>query len=252
MKTTFLGWEQPLLTVMLQTPYPEHAISTVKKALSEGADAFGLQAEQLLPEYHNTETYQRIFAEMEGKPVYVTNYRYSQNAGQTDEEIATGLLLLAQSGATLCDVMGDLFDKQPDEVAKDRAAIQKLKALIRQLHANGTEVLMSSHILKYTPAERVLEIARFQQDCGADIVKIVTGADTMEQQLENLRITYLLKQNLQVPFLFLSGGECRIHRRVGSMLGNCMCLCAYEYDELATPAQPLLKDAKFLKDNMWK
>jgi hypothetical protein len=33
----------------------------------------------------------------------------------------------------------------------------------------------------------------------------------MEQQIENLRITDLLKRELEVPFLFLSGGECSLH-----------------------------------------
>ena len=60
--------------------------------------------------------------------------------------------------------------------------------LIDDLHERGAEVLMSSHILKYTPAERVLEIALEHQRRGADICKIVTGAETMEQQIENLKI----------------------------------------------------------------
>lgn len=45
---------------------------------------------------------------------------------------------------------------------------------------------------------------------GADISKIVTAAENMEQQIENLRITNLLKQELGIPFLFLSGGESTI------------------------------------------
>lgn len=110
---------------------------------------------------------------------------------------------------------------------------------------------MSSHVLVFTPAERVLEIALAQQERGADIVKIVTGADTMEEQLENLRITNLLKKELKTPFLFLSGGECQLHRRIGPMLGCCMYLCSLDDEEEPKPVQPMLRKIKAIRDN-WR
>jgi hypothetical protein len=70
----------------------------------------------------------------------------------------------------------------------------------------------------------------------------------MAEQIENLRIINLLKENLSIPFLFLAGGECKIMRRIGGELGNCMSLCVHEYDELATPAQPLLSDMKIIRE----
>jgi 3-dehydroquinate dehydratase len=107
---------------------------------------------------------------------------------------------------------------------------------------------MSSHVLKFIPAERVLEIAFEHQRRGADICKIVTSADTKEQEMENIRIINLLKENLSIPFLFLAGGNCHLHRRVGATVGSCMSLCVHEYDELATKSQPLLKDMKLLRE----
>ena len=127
---------------------------------------------------------------------------------------------------------------------------KKSKELIRKIHDKGAKVLMSSHVLKYIPAERVLEIALEHQNRGADICKIVTCADTMEEQIENLKIINMLKENLKIPFLFLSGGECSILRRIGGELGCCMYLCVHEYDELATPQQPLLQDVKTIRDTM--
>ena len=109
---------------------------------------------------------------------------------------------------------------------------------------------MSSHILKFTPAEQVLAVAREQKRRGADIIKIVTRADTMEEQIENLRITDLLKRELGAPFLFLSGNECSIHRRLGLKLGCCMALCVYEHDHQSTPAQPLLETMKRIRDQI--
>ena len=144
--------------------------------------------------------------------------------------------------------MGDMFDKQDDEMARDPKAIEKQIKLIEDIHAAGAEVVMSSHVLKFIPAERVLEIALEHQRRGADICKIVTGANGAEQQLENLRIVNLLKENLKIPFLYLSGGECRILRRIGGALGCCMYLCVHEYDEYATKSQPLLRDVKIIRD----
>lgn len=248
MKSTFLNHEKPLLTVMIQAKTPEHVIRIIRNGLCLGADAFGIQMECLDPEYHNTETYQKLFQEAKDKPCYVTNYRLFSNEKLSDDALASGLITLAQNGATLCDVMGDLFHQTPGELTEDKEAIQKQMQLIDQLHSLGAEVLMSSHISKFTPAESVLEVALEQKRRGADIIKIVTGAETMGQQIENLRITDLLKRELGAPFLFLSGGECSLHRRLGGKLGCCMSLCVYEHDDMSTPAQPLLRTMKTVRD----
>lgn len=248
MGKNFLEQNNQIITVMLQCETPETAIKRIRNANCLGAEAFGLQVESLKNEYQNPETYQKIFEEMKNKPCYVTNYRSSANVGKTDEELAEGLITLAKSGATLCDVMGDMFCRHPEELTDDAEAIEKQMKLIDELHALGVQVLMSSHILKFTPAERVLEVAFEQKRRGADIIKIVTGADNMEQQIENLRITDLLKRELGAPFLFLSGGECSLHRRLGTKLGCCMSLCVYEHDILSTATQPLLTTMKTVRD----
>lgn len=250
MKKSFLGHEKPLLTAMLQCQTPEVAIKRIRNANMLGADAYGPQIESLLPEYQNEEVYKRLFAEMQGRPSYVTNYRGANNTEKTDDELAEGMLTLAKSGATLIDVMGDLFSRHPEELTDNEEAIKKQMALIDEIHAIGGEVLMSSHILKYTPAERVLEVALEQKRRGADIIKIVTGAETMAEQIENLRICDLLKRELGAPFLFLAGGECSILRRLGIKLGCCMCLCVYEHDAFSTPTQPLLSNMKTIRDNL--
>ncbi len=250
MSKTFLNHEKPLLTVMLQCETPETAIGRIRNANCLGADAYGLQVECLKPQFQNPDVYKRLFAEMKDKPCYVTNYRMANNSGNTDEELAEGLITLAQSGATIIDVMGDMFCKHPQELTENAEAIKKQIELIDRIHSFGAEVLMSSHLYKFAPAERVLEIAFEQKRRGADIIKIVTGADSMEQQIENLRITDLLKRELGAPFLFLSCGECSLHRRLGIKLGCCMSLCVYEHDSLSTPMQPLLSTMKTVRDTI--
>ena len=250
MKKSFFENDKALLTVMVQADNPDRIKELIDKSVPEGAEAFGMQLEQLKSEYRTKEVYKDLFAYTKDKPVYVTNYRHSSNDGKTDDMLAEELVEFAECGADLCDVMGDYFDRQPDEVAVSKTAIEKQKELIRKIHNKGSKVLMSSHVLKYIPAERVLQIALEHQKRGADICKIVTGADTMEQQIENLKIINMLKENLKIPFLFLCCGECKILRRISGEIGNCMYLCVQEHDELATPVQPLLKDIKIIRDTI--
>ncbi|MEE1186945.1 MAG: type I 3-dehydroquinate dehydratase [Acutalibacteraceae bacterium] len=246
-KQSFFNNDKSTLTVMVQADNPTRIKELMDKAIPSGAEAFGIQFEQMLPEYRKPEVYRDLFSYAKGRPSYVTNYRSVQNDGKSDEELGDELVELAECGAQLCDVMGDYFNKQPDEVAVDENAINKQKELINRIHEKGARVLMSSHVMKHTPAERVLEIALEHQRRGADISKIVVGADNMEQEIENLRIINMLKEKLDIPFLFLSGGECKILRRIGGEIGSCMYLCVYEYDSFATPVQPLLSDVKLIR-----
>ena len=247
-KPTFLIYEKPLLTCMVQANTPERIKELIDASLPEGAEAIGMQFCKLKAEYRNEKTYRELFAYTD-LPIYVTNYRnHISNIGKSDDVLAAELVELAECGATLCDVMGDYFAPCEGELTMNEDAIKKQIRLIDELHGRGAEVLMSSHVLKFTPAERVLEIALEHERRGADICKIVTGAENTEQQIENLRIINLLKENLKIPFLFLAGGECRILRRIGGSLGCCMYLCVHEYDELATKSQPLLSDIKVIRE----
>lgn len=233
---------------MVQASNPDRIKALIDASIPEGAEAIGMQFCNLKVEYRNEKTYRELFAYTD-LPIYVTNYRnHISNIGKSDDVLAAELVELAECGATLCDVMGDYFDACEGELTMNKDAIKKQIRLIDELHGRGAEVLMSSHVLKFTPAERVLEIAREHERRGADICKIVTGAENTEQHIENLRIINLLKENLKIPFLFLAGGECRILRRIGGSLGCCMYLCVHEYDEFATKSQPLLRDMKILRE----
>lgn len=249
-KRTFFDNEKATLTCMVQADNPDRIKELMRKSIPQGAEAFGIQFEQMNSEYRNAEVYKELFACAEDKPTYVTNYRYNKNEGKSDEQLADELLELADCGADLCDMMGDYFDKQPGEMTYNETAVVKQKDLIDKLHKRGAKVLMSTHIHKFTPADEVLKIALAHQSRGADISKIVVGAENTEQQLENLKMINMLKEKLDVPFLFLSGGECKILKRIGGELGCCMYLCVYEYDNFATPLQPLLRKLKAIRDNM--
>ena len=245
----FLKNRKPAVTVMVQSKTAENAINMIQNAVYEGADAFGLQICQLAAGERGK--IGEIYAAAAGRPFYITNYRYGYNAGLSDEECMNGLLEGLRMGGTLGDIMGDTFDKCSNELTKNPTAVDRQKRLIDEIHSMGKEVLMSSHLYRFAEAEEVLEIAYEQQKRGADIAKIVTSADCEEEEAENIRITSLLKKELNIPFLFLSGGShCKIHRLVSPMLGSCMSLCVWQYDELATKSQPPLHFVRYITDHM--
>ena len=244
---SFLGHKKPLLVSMVQGDNPDRVKVLMKNSVDLGAEAFGMQFCKMKPEYRTEDVYRDLFSTY-GLPTYVTNYRYCHNEGKSDDILARELVQLACCGATLCDVMGDYYDSQEGEYTENPVAVEKQKALINELHAAGAEVLMSTHAHKFLTADEVLRVAYGHRERGADICKIVVNADSMEQQIENMRIINLLKRELDIPFLFLCGGEYRILRRIGGELGNCMSLCVSEYDELATTCQPLLEDMTALRD----
>lgn len=255
MYPTFLNQNRPLITGMILKDNPDSIRFAVKNSIFDGADCLGIQLEKLKKEYKTEENYKRIFSACSGHPIYITNYRGAENKGFTDEELADELVKALSLGATLGDVPASLFDAESGmgvglELSMKPDAIKKQMDLIERIHNLGKEVIMSSHVLKFTPAETVLEIAFEQQRRGADIVKIVTAANSDEEQIENLRITTLLKKELDVPFLFLSGGtHSKIHRMIGAQLGCVTYLAVREHDERAVPTQPTIKSAKAVRDN---
>ena len=251
MKKSFLNTNTPFITEMVQVPTAKQAELKIRNAIADGATAIGFQMQVLEKQFRTEEILTSIFDVAEDKPIYFTNYRSGLNTGMCDDELMNGLFLGLKCGATLVDVMGDTFCPAPEELTTNEEAIKKQMQFIDEIHKKGGEVLMSSHVYEFRPAERVLEIALEQQNRGADIVKIVTGANTQEEELKNLDICRLLKQELKVPFLFLSGGKYSyLHRTIGPALGVNMWLCFREYDETTYPGPPLLSNVLKIKQGL--
>lgn len=249
-KKSFLHNPSPIVTVMVQADNPDRIKELIKKSLPCGAEAFGMQLCRMRPEYRRPEVYRELFRAAGDRPVYVTNYRSGYNEGKSDRVLADELVELAECGATLCDIMGDMFDRTQGEFTMSETAVAEQMELIDRLHRAGSEVLMSSHIFEFTTPERVLDVATEHKRRGADISKIVVGADSVAEEIENLGIINMLKDTLGIPFLFLSVGECHILRRIGGEVGCCMYLSVLEHDEFATPVQPLLRDIRVITDAM--
>lgn len=240
---------------MITKDTPDAVRYAVKNSIYDGADCLGIQLERIKREYRNEDTYKAIFGACAGHPIYVTNYRGHHNEGRSDEELAQELLRALRCGGTLGDVPCSWFDPESGfgiglELSMKEAAIERQMRLIDEIHAMGKEVLMSSHVVKFTPAETVLSLALEQKRRGADIAKIVCAASCVEEEMENLRITTLLKKELGIPFLFLSSGtHAKIHRMIGPQLGCVSYLAVHEHGEGSVPTQPTVRAAKAVRDN---
>lgn len=236
---------------MIQQHTATDCIIMARNSICAGADALGLQTCYLQPEYRTLEQYQNIYAAMGRRPVYVTSYRSRFNETLNDQECMDNLLVALQAGGTLGDVMGDVYDRTPGELTLNSDAIEKQKALIDQIHSMGKEVLMSSHIMEFRPADRIIEIALAHESRGADISKIVSGAANEDEEMENIRITHLLKKELKIPYLFLSAGHHTYrHRILGTAFGNCMCLTVDHHHMYSVKQQPTVAAARSVIDNV--
>lgn len=250
-KATFLNRERPLLCAMVQDKTPDAMICTILDSLYDGADAFGIQLCNLKKEYRNEETLRKIFSYCEGRPIYITSYRGSESKDLSDDERAEYLLMGLRAGATLCDVMGDFYCPDKDQLTFDAEAVEKQKALIARIHEMGGEVLISSHTSRCFSEEEVVRFAKEQVARGADVVKIVSKAESEEEELLALQIIRRLGKECDCPFLFLVGGKyTRLVRQIGPALGVCMYLCVQRYHPVTAKPQPLLRSVKAIRDAM--
>lgn len=252
-KASFLNSNRPFLTTVVQASTPVEAECIIADALYDGADAFCIQLCNLLPEHRNEETLRRIFKACMGRPIYITSYRLAENKklGLDDDGCVELLLMGLRAGATLCDVMGDLYHPEPQELTFDPAAVEKQRALIDKIHEMGGEVLISSHVHMFFEEDRILEYAHEQARRGADVVKIVSMADSEEQMMAALNAIPRLKRELDRPFVFLTNGsQGRLIRQVGPALGVCMYLCIEHFRPANSKQQIPLRSAKQLRDNM--
>ena len=250
MKATFLNHEKPLLVAMVQEETPDAAIAVILNSLQDGAEAFGIQLENLLPEYRTLEQLKKIFSYCRNKPIYLTSYRSYSNKGLTDDERVEFLLLGLEAGGTLLDVEGDLYHKEPNELTFDPEAVAKQEALIKKIHDMGGEALISTHIHDFFDEEKTVKIALEQKRRGADVVKIVNFARTEDEMMANLNIIHRLKKELcGTPFLYLANGEhCHVIRQFGARLGVCMYLCVQDYKPVSSKEQPLLRSMRIARD----
>ena len=250
MKPLFSQQKLPMLLTSLTDPTPAKTISTMRNAIFDGTDGFLLHMEVMKQEHICETDLKTIFNYACDKPVYTMNYRRA-NSGKTDEQLIAEQLMAVRAGASMIDMMGDMFDPSPMELAQDSRAIARQQEVIEEVHALGGEVLMSSHTWVFMTAEETLAHTKALEARGADFIKIAMCVHSEEEMLEALRITAVVKNGLRVPFLHICMGQHgKLHRAVSPMLGSCFALCVQSYTETGHKEKPLLRAEKTVLDNI--
>lgn len=249
--SSIYGHDRPLICGMIQCATADECIAKIKKSIDAGADALGIQMEKIRLEDRKPETLKKIFASCGDRPIYVTSYRHSSNAGRTDDELAETLLEAIDCGATLADVIGDMFDERPKkfELATSPEAVEKQKKLIDEIHRRGGEVLISCHTGCDPTLEENLMIANAQIERGADMIKIVNVAPktSLPKLIESIQ---KISASTDRRLLFLSSGEADLIRYIGANFGVSMYLCVESHGQFDTPQQPLISRIMAIRDNI--
>ncbi|MEN6643299.1 MAG: type I 3-dehydroquinate dehydratase [Armatimonadia bacterium] len=250
MRPSFLGLQSPYLAAIIEGAAPEAAIAAILKCEHDGAEAFAVNLAAWEHDKLTLEELSRVF-HCTGRPMMPLCYRSGNLAAdKVDDDTRAELLLLAvEAGAAACDIMGDMYDPAPRERTRDRQAIEKQKRLIDRVHAQGAEVLMSSHAPnEFLTGEEVLEHLSDFVSRGADIPKIVVRADSDDEVIEAFRTTVLLKRELKVPFVHLCCGKYgRLQRYVAPSLGAAL---TFGVQSSVQGPQPLVGSARGLLNEL--
>jgi len=161
--------------------------------------------------------------------ILVTNRRKEEGGGFAGTERArVDFLKEAVSlGAGYVDI----------EAGTDAALIRELKKAIRK-GGRGTKLIVSHHDLRGTPNKRSLR--KKLDECaaaGADIVKIVTRARAME---DNLRVLSLIShgRGKGVDVIAFCMGEMgRVSRVMAPLFGSCLSFASLDRGEESAPGQ---------------
>ena len=245
----FVCLDRPLLCSMVTECELKSAQAFVANSLYGGADAIGFGLGFLKQEYRNEESLSQLFRMCAGRPIYLYSYPEVNSKGFTHEECAEYLAFAAKCaleyGVVVCDIMCDMFGKTEGGFSDDPEVVKKQMAFADRLHAMGAEALYSVHHSSYLGEEEILRQAREQIRRGADIVKIVTKAETRDELMGNLCAIDKIKREIDAPLLYLSSGKYSYTvRQIGMALGVDICLCVEHYNELTNKVQPSLASSR--------
>lgn len=250
MRPSFLKLQSPYLAAIIEGATPDATIASILKCEHDGAEAFAVSLAAWEPDKLTLAELSRVFR-CTGRPMMPLCYRSGNLAAEKldDDARAELLLLTVEAGAAACDVMGDLYAPAPRERTRDAQAIEKQRRLIDRIHAQGAEVLMSSHASnEFLRGEEILEQLSDFVSRGADIPKIVVRADTEDELLEAFRTTALLKRELTVPFVHLCSGRYgRLQRYVAPSLGAAL---TFGMESTVQGPQPLVRSARGVLDEL--
>ena len=110
------------ITAIMSGKTPESLIAQSRGAEFDGADAIAIDLCDLLPEFRNRESLERVVNAV-NLPFMFYFYRNDRHKVANDDESRQVLLLAAaEAGGGMIDVMGDLYDPSPNEITRTTSA----------------------------------------------------------------------------------------------------------------------------------
>lgn len=250
MKFSFLNKPYSVITGIMAGQTPQELIAESRNSEFEGAQGIAISLADLKPEFRNHDSLKGVIDAV-NLPFMFFFYRDDKWGNSDDDSRQELLLTAADAGASMIDVMGDLYDPSPMEITHNSAAIDKQKRLIDRIHAKGADVVISSHMQCARTTEQVVEHLREVEARGADVVKIVTTVNTADELAEAFRTTMTLKRELKTPFIHLCNGKfSRPHRFLCPSLGVSIFFAVPRYEPRYGMGQPTIRAMKKVLDNI--
>ena len=194
------------------------------------ADVLELRIDQI----RNTDL-EKLMGGKRGR-ILVTNRRRDERGGfsGTERERVQLLKEAVELGADYVDI----------EVRTEEALIEELSTKIGNHHGR-TKLIISHHDFSGTPSERVLR--RKLDECkgtGADMVKIVTYANTVEDNLRVLGLIPHARRKGGEIIAFCMGELGRISRIMAPLLGSYFSYAALERGAESATGQLTIEETK--------
>lgn len=250
MKRTFLNQPDPVVTGIFAGQTPAELTAEARNCEFEGADGLAVDLGDLKPEFRKRDALKGVIDAVR-LPFMFCFYRNDPQQHLGDDARQEVLLAAADAGASIIDVMGDLYDPSPMELTRNQAAVDKQKRLIDRIHGKGADVVISSHMQCPRTAEQAFEHLSEAAKRGADAVKIVTTVNSDDELAEAFRTTLLLKRELKLPFIHLCNGSySRPHRFMGPALGVSILFAVSRYEPRYGMGQPTIRAMKTVLQNM--
>lgn len=250
-RLSFLNQSTPVIAGIIAGQTPQELMTRARESESKGAKGITIDLHDLKPEFRNTESFKRIINSV-NLPFMFYFYRYDKWKKSSDDERQEVLLAAAEAGASMIDVMGDLYDPSPREITRDPRAIDKQKRLIDEIHDKGADVVLSTHTGCPMTTEEVIEHMMELEARGPEVVKIVTTVNTEAELAEALRTTIMLNSELKIPFIHLCTGKYgRPHRYMCPVLGTSILFAIPSYSERYQGlVQPTIESTKAVMENI--
>ena len=253
-RPVFTGADVMAVAMILEETADE-AIRAIRVAESHGARGFMIYVTTLLDAYKTREHLERIF-HCTDLPILAIAY-----SSQSADWMADLLKLSVECGAAAVDLQGFMWSpvdvrseqdtyrsyweskgfsmsfvsSHPAEVCLNPTVLARQKVFIDEIQAMGAEVLLSMHCSVALNAEQTVDLARFVEAQGVDVIKIVLGGSSKATVIEHLKATMTLSETLSCKFSV--HGQSTLSRMMCPMFGSYIAFCVDEYTQFETNIQ---------------